>query len=53
MISLRAYLDGLQRIGVQGVSVQIADPLLAPEFPRSSEYLAITRPSPTKSGAGA
>jgi len=43
MQSVRTYLDGLQRLGVQGVSVQIADPLLAPDFPRSAECLRFYR----------
>ncbi len=34
------YLDRLQELGVRGVKVNIAYPLLSPEFPRSSEYLA-------------
>jgi hypothetical protein len=33
-------LDRLQEIGVDGVTVQIADPLLAREFPDSEAYLA-------------
>ena len=39
MTSVRFYLDQMQALGVQGVSVQISDPLLMPDFPRSSEYL--------------
>ena len=34
------YLDRLKEIGVDGVTVQIADPLLAPGFPDSEAYLA-------------
>jgi len=39
MTAVRTLLDALQRIGVQGVTVQIADPLLVSDFPRSAEYL--------------
>ncbi len=34
------YLDRLQALGVRGVKVSIEYPLLAPDFPRSNEYLA-------------
>jgi hypothetical protein len=34
------YLDRLQGLGFDGVSVQIAYPLLLPDYPRSQEYLA-------------
>jgi len=34
------YLDRLQSLGVRGVKVAIKYPLLSPDFPRSSEYLA-------------
>ncbi|MBI3952206.1 MAG: hypothetical protein HY314_17290, partial [Acidobacteria bacterium] len=34
------YLDALASLGVRGVKVAMSYPLLAPEFPRSSEYLA-------------
>jgi hypothetical protein len=40
MLGVRLYLDRLQEIGVRGVTVQIADPLLDPDYPRSDEYLA-------------
>ena len=33
-------LDRLQALGVTGVTVQIAYPLLDPDFPRNAEYLA-------------
>jgi hypothetical protein len=39
MQAVALYLDALQGLGVQGVSLQISDPLLAPDFPRSDEYL--------------
>jgi hypothetical protein len=39
MTAVRLYLDSLQRLGVQGVTVQISDPLFAPDFPRSAEYV--------------
>lgn len=34
------FLDRLQSLGVKGVTVKVAYPLLQPEFPRSAEYLA-------------
>jgi hypothetical protein len=40
---VRLMLDALERLGAKGVSVQIADPLLVPDFPRSAEYLAFYR----------
>lgn len=40
MMGVRLMLDALQRLGARGVSVQIADPLLVPDFHRSAEYLA-------------
>jgi hypothetical protein len=43
MQSVRLNLDRLQEIGVGGVSVQISDPLLRPDYPRSAEYLAYFR----------
>ena len=43
MAGVRLYLDRLQEIGVGGVTVQIADPLLSPGYPRSDEYLAFYR----------
>lgn len=36
---VRLMLDRLQEIGVSGVGIQIADPMLDPAFPRSAEYL--------------
>jgi hypothetical protein len=39
MQAVRLYLDRLQEVGVGGVTVQISDPLLSPEYPRSVEYL--------------
>ena len=43
MAGVRLYLDRLQQIGVGGVTVQIADPLLSPGYARSDEYLAFYR----------
>jgi hypothetical protein len=43
MQSVRLNLDRLQEMGVGGVSVQISDPLLRPDYPRSEEYLAYFR----------
>jgi hypothetical protein len=43
MAGVRLYLDRLQEIGVGGVTVQIADPLINPGYPRSDEYLAFYR----------
>lgn len=37
---MKVYLDRLQSLGVGGVKVAIKYPLLAPDWPRSSEYLA-------------
>jgi hypothetical protein len=37
--SNRLFLDRLQEMGLTGVGIQIAYPLLEPSFPRSSEYL--------------
>lgn len=34
-----AYLDGLQAIGIKGVTVNISYPILTGSFPHSSEYL--------------
>jgi len=34
------YLDALQKLGVQGVTIAVSYPLLQDDFPRSSEYLA-------------
>jgi len=39
MAGVAFYLDRLQELGVQGVTVAISFPLLRPEFPRSAEYL--------------
>jgi hypothetical protein len=39
MASVDLYLDRLQELGVQGVTVEISFPLLRPDFPRSAEYL--------------
>jgi hypothetical protein len=39
MVSVSLYLDRLQELGVQGVTVAISFPLLSPNFPRSAEYL--------------
>jgi hypothetical protein len=39
MVSVSLYLDRLQELGVQGVTVAISFPLLSPDFPRSAEYL--------------
>ena len=39
MAGVKLYLDRLQELGVQGVSVAISYPLLRPDFPRSTEYL--------------
>jgi hypothetical protein len=39
MAEVKLYLDRLQELGVQGVSVAISYPLLRPDFPRSAEYL--------------
>jgi hypothetical protein len=43
MAGVDLYLDRLQELGVQGVSVAIAYPLLRPDFPRSAEYLQFYR----------
>jgi hypothetical protein len=43
MVAVRLYLDRLEEIGVRGVTVQIADPLLDPAYARSDEYLAFFR----------
>ncbi len=43
MVAVRLYLDRLQELGLQGVSLQISYPLLRPDFPRSAEYLAFFR----------
>ena len=40
---VRLYLDALQDIGVQGVTVQIPVPLLSADFPRSGQYLDFYR----------
>lgn len=40
---IRLYLDSLQNIGVQGVTVQIPVPLLSADFPSSEEYLDFYR----------
>jgi hypothetical protein len=39
LTGVSVYLDSLQNLGVQGVKVNIAYPLLSPDFPRSDEYL--------------
>lgn len=39
MTAVRQFLDQLKLIGVGGVTLQIPDPLLSPDFPRSGEYL--------------
>jgi len=39
LAGVKLYLDRLQELGVQGVSVAISYPLLRPDFPRSAEYL--------------
>ncbi len=38
--AVQLYLDRLQSLSVRGVKVAIKYPLLTPDFPRSSEYLA-------------
>jgi hypothetical protein len=43
MVGVRLYLDRLEEIGVRGVTLQIADPLLDPDYPRSDGYLAFFR----------
>lgn len=43
MASVRFYLDQLMRLGVRGVTVQISDPLLLPDFPDSADYLQFYR----------
>jgi hypothetical protein len=43
MQAVRLYLDRLQEVGVGGVTVQISDPLLSPEYPRAAEYLDFFR----------
>ena len=43
MGGVELYLDRLQQLGVEGVSVQISDPLLTSEFPDSEAYLAFYR----------
>lgn len=43
MNGVRLYLDRLQELAVDGVTVQVSDPLLHPAYPRQSEYLAFYR----------
>jgi len=43
MTAVRQFLDQLLQIGVGGVTLQIPDPLLNPDFPRSAEYLEFFR----------
>lgn len=43
MAGVRLYLDRLQEIGVGGLTVAIAEPLIHPDYPRSDEYLAFYR----------
>ena len=43
MGAVELYLDRLMELGVDGVSVQISDPLLSSEFPESEAYLAFYR----------
>jgi hypothetical protein len=43
MTAVNQFLDQLTRIGVGGVTLQIPDPLLNPDFPRSVEYLDFFR----------
>jgi hypothetical protein len=38
MTGVHLYLDRLQELGVGGVTVQIADPLLWPEYPKCDAY---------------
>ena len=40
MAGVRLYLDRLQELGVAGVTIQISDPLLWPDYPQSDEYAA-------------
>ncbi len=40
MGAVELYLDRLVQLGVDGVSVQISDPLLTSEYPESEAYLA-------------
>ena len=40
MGAVELYLDRLVQLGVDGVSVQISDPLLTSEYPDSDDYLA-------------
>lgn len=43
MSGVSLYLDRLEELGVQGVTVQISYPLLGADFPRSDEYLQFYR----------
>jgi hypothetical protein len=43
MAGVDFYLDRLEELGVQGVTVAISFPLLRPDFPRSTEYLRFFR----------
>ncbi len=36
---VRLQLDAFQKLGIGGVELQVADPLLYPSFPRSQDYL--------------
>jgi hypothetical protein len=40
MEGVDAYLDALQALNVQGVTVAVSYPLILPSFPNSAEYLA-------------
>jgi hypothetical protein len=43
MTAVQQFLDQLKLIGVGGVTLQIPDPLLKPDFPQSEEYLDFFR----------
>jgi hypothetical protein len=43
LAGVTAYLDRLQEMGVQGVTIPVSYPLLKADFPRAGEYLAFYR----------